>query len=262
VRTVVPEVFIVSRPSLDLDAIGKYLTEVGGMEWLRRLDNGQEIIDGEALVEFGGRLCYRSWEPGLNANVTKIREDSSEYLENILRSGHGSVVEHAHYSFVLHNVSRVFTHELCRHRHENISQESMRFVRLTDIPFWFPEWAMRDTDLMLRSLGLLKQMEDHQHWMAEHFGLDDPGVAFSEKKHKTSFMRRFAPDGVATGMLWTANLRGIRHIVTMRTDSGAEEEIRLVFSKLMAMMKEEAPAIFTDMERQEDGTWMPTYRKV
>ncbi len=62
---------------------------------------------GELLVEFAGRACYRSWEPGLNPNVTRIRTDTREYFANILRSGHGSVLEHANYSFAMRNVSRV-----------------------------------------------------------------------------------------------------------------------------------------------------------
>ena len=60
--------------------------------------------------------CYRSWEPGLNPNVTRIRTDQAKYLENILASAHGSVLEHVSFTFVLHNVSRVFTHEVVRHR--------------------------------------------------------------------------------------------------------------------------------------------------
>ena len=36
----------------------------------------------------------------------------------------------------------MFTHELVRHRvGTSISQESLRFVRLDDLPFWFPDWA-------------------------------------------------------------------------------------------------------------------------
>ena len=66
---------------------------------------------GELIVEFAGRACYRSWEPGLNPNVTKIRTDQREYFANILRSGHGSVLEHASYSFALRNVSRVFCYD-------------------------------------------------------------------------------------------------------------------------------------------------------
>jgi thymidylate synthase ThyX len=154
------------------------------------------------------------------------------------------------------------THELVRHRPGTaISQESLRFVRLEDIPFWFPDWARGDAELMKRATALLEQMEEFQRWMAGHFGLDDEGVPFSEKKHKTSFMRRFAPDGVATGLLWTANIRTLRHTIEARTDTGAEEEIRLVFGKIAELMRAEAPALFGDYT-VEDGAWIPRWRKV
>ena len=154
------------------------------------------------------------------------------------------------------------THEIVRHRPGTaISQESLRFVRLADIPFWFPEWALADAELMTRSTALLEQLEEFQRWMAEHFGLDEAGVPFHEKKHKTSFMRRFAPDGVATGMLWTANIRTLRHTIEARTDPGAEEEIRLVFSKIGELMRAEAPALFGDYT-VTDGAWIPSWRKV
>jgi thymidylate synthase (FAD) len=172
------------------------------------------------------------------------------------------VLEHASFSFVLHNVSRVTTHELVRHRPGTaISQESLRFVRLNDIPFWFPDWARKDDELMARATALLEQMEQFQLWMADHFGLDDDGVPFHEKKHKTSFMRRFAPDGVATGLLWTANVRALRHTIEARTDPGAEEEIRLIFGKIGQLMQAEAPALFGDYT-VEDGSWIPRWRKV
>jgi len=206
--------------------------------------------------------CYRSWEPGLNPNISRVRTNQDKYLENILASAHGSVLEHVSFSFVLHNVSRVFTHELARHRPGvAISQESLRFVRLADIPFWFPEWALADAELMKRATALLEQMEEFQRWMAGHFGLDEEGVPFHEKKHKTSFMRRFAPDGVATGLLWTANIRTLRHTIEARTDPGAEEEIRLVFGKIGELMRAEAPALFGDYAI-EDGAWIPRWRKV
>ena len=154
------------------------------------------------------------------------------------------------------------THELVRHRPGTaISQESLRFVRLNDIPFWFPEWARADPELMQRATAVLEQLEQFQLWMADHFGLDAQGLPFHEKKHKTSFMRRFAPDGVATGMLWSANIRTLRHTIEARTDPGAEEEIRLLFGKIGELVRAEAPALFGDYTVQ-DGTWIPKWRKV
>jgi len=266
-RSVEPEVFLVAQPAIDYDQLAAYLREVGGEQWLERLDrgdlpSGEKASDAQNLAEFAGKMCYRAWEPGLNPNVRRVRNDHEAYLQNILKQAHGSVLEHASFTFVLHNVSRVFTHELVRHRPGTaVSQESLRFVRLDEIPFWFPEWAREDPELMKRATALLGQMEEFQRWMAEHFRLDDEGVPMPEKKHKTSFMRRLAPDGVATGIVWTANIRTLRHTIEARTDPGAEEEIRLVFGKIAEIMRAEAPALFADYEVR-DGAWVPQWRKV
>ena len=154
------------------------------------------------------------------------------------------------------------THEIVRHRPGTaVSQESLRFVRLDEVPFWFPEWALQDAELMKRATALLTELEQFQLWMAGHFGLDDDGVKMHEKKAKTSFMRRFAPEGLATGLVWTANIRTLRHTIEARTDQGAEEEIRLVFGKIGEIMQAEAPALFGDYT-VTDGTWIPAWRKV
>lgn len=261
-RSVQPEVFLVARPAIDYGELAAYLREAGGESWLERLDRGELDNDPQNLAEFAGRLCYRSWAPGLNPNVTRVRPDQSSYLRNILTQAHGSVLEHVSFTFALHNVSRVLTHELVRHRPGTaVSQESLRYVRLADIPFWFPAWAREDAELMKRATALLEQVEEFQRWMAGHFGLDDEGVGMGEKKHKTSFMRRLAPDGVATSLVWTANVRTLRHTIEARTDPGAEEEIRLLFGKIGQLMRAEAPDLFGDYEVR-DGAWVPRWRKV
>src|ERR1022692_3731661 len=105
-----PTVFLIARPSIDVEGMRGYLSDVGGESWLeRRLEESDGALSGgETIVEFGGRACYRSWEPGLNPNGTKGRTDQREYFANILRSAHGSVLEHANYSFALRSVSRTF----------------------------------------------------------------------------------------------------------------------------------------------------------
>ena len=112
-RSVEPEVFLVARPKVDYDAMAAYLREVGGERWLERIDRDQLGNDAQDLAEFAGKMCYRSWEPGLNPNVRKVRDDQDAYLQNILKQAHGSVLEHVSFTFVLHNVSRV----MLRRRH-------------------------------------------------------------------------------------------------------------------------------------------------
>jgi thymidylate synthase (FAD) len=260
-----PAVFLIARPSIDLDGMRAYLKDVGGESWLeRRIEEAEsesrELGAGELLLEFGGRACYRSWEPGLNPNVTKIRTDRREYFANILRSGHGSVLEHASWSFALRNVSRVFTHELVRHRAGSaFSQESLRYVRLADIGFRVPP-ALEPVREQV--LSIVEQLEEFQISAAKELGIDEQGVPFHVKKEVTSALRRLAPIGLSTDIVWTANARTLRHVIEMRTAEGAEEELRMVFDIIARTMQAEAPNLFQDFTRQDDGSWVPEHRKV
>ncbi len=257
-----PTVHLIARPAIDLEGMRAYLADVGGAAWLdRRVEEADGTPNGgELLVEFGGRACYRSWEPGLNANVTRVRVDRREYFENLLRSAHGSVLEHASYSFALRNVSRVFTHELVRHRAGSaFSQESLRYVRLTDIGFRVPP-ALEP--LRGQVLAIVEQLEEFQRDAAETLGIDDEGVPFHVKKEVTSALRRLAPIGLSTDIVWSANLRTLRHVIQMRTADGAEEELRSVFDEVARVMVREAPLIFQDFERTAGGCWEPRYHKV
>ncbi len=273
-----PSVFLIARPSIDVEGLRGYLRDVGGESWLElrlgELESGggqgggggggagepQAVNAGELLVEFGGRACYRSWEPGLNPNVSRIRTDRREYFANILRSGHGSVLEHANYSFAIRNCSRVFTHELVRHRAGSaFSQESLRYVRLTDIGFRVPP-ALEPVREQV--LSIVEQLEEFQVSAAAELGIDAQGVPFHVKKEVTSALRRLAPIGLSTDIVWSANARTLRHVIEMRTAEGAEEELRLVFDEIARIMCAEAPNLFQDFVRGDDGCWIPEHRKV
>jgi thymidylate synthase (FAD) len=262
VHETTPKVFLIARPSVDIDGMRGYLAEVGGESWLeRRVEEADGTArDSELLVEFAGRACYRSWEPGLNPNVTKVRTDQREYFANILGSAHGSVLEHANWSFALRDVSRTFTHELVRHRAGSaFSQESLRYVRLTDVGFRVPPALepMRE-----QVLSIVEQLEELQASAAQALGMNEEGVPFHVKKEVTSALRRLAPMGLSTDIVWTANARTLRHVIEMRTGEGAEEELRLVFDTVGQVMQAEAPGLFQDFTRRENGAWVPEHRKV
>ena len=255
-----PSVFLIARPSVDFEAVRAYLDTVGGGSWLTMRESEEEVADSELLAEFAGRICYRSWEPGLNPNVTRIRTDREAYFANVLQSAHGSVLEHANYSFAFRNVSRVFTHELVRHRAGSaFSQESLRYVRLTDIGFRVPP-ALEP--LRNQVISLVETLEEFQVSAAEQLDLDNGEIPFAVKKEITSALRRLAPIGLSTDILWTANVRTLRHVIEMRTASGAEEELRQVFNDVAEAMKAEAPNLFQDFTRRDDGSWIPEFRKV
>src|SRR6266536_4917144 len=100
-----------------------------------------ESTDGERLAEFAGRLCYMSQH-------NPAKRETREYLENIKKQGHGSVLEHACYSLLLEGVSRSLTHELVRHRAGfAYSQLSQRYVDESEAHFVMPPAIIGDEAL-------------------------------------------------------------------------------------------------------------------
>ncbi len=239
-----PQVFLIGETRLVPEGLQAYLEHVGAPGW-----STDASTDVEGLAEFMGRLCYRSFEPGLNPNVTRVRPNNAAHLKNIIATGHGSVLEHSVLNFAISGVSRVFTHELVRHRAGTaVSQESLRFVRLDDLGMWAPTAVREDEHIMEVFVDTFQKLEELQKMMAEHYQLDEDGAQFSRKKEITSAMRRIAPIGVATSIGWSTNIRALRHILEARTDPSSEEEIRLVFGKVGEIARERYPVLFSDYE--------------
>ena len=251
-----PQVFLIGQTQVEEEGFQAYLNYAGASEWKTDAPSG-----GEKITEAYGRMCYRSWAPGMNANVTKVREGNDVYLNNILKSKHGSVTEHAVTNWIFADVSRVFTHELVRHRAgAAYSQESLRYVRLTDLGLWLPE-EINDPKVVALFEKTFEDLEQLQLELAKVYDLDNT-KNFHFKKVITSAMRRVAPIGLSTCIGASFNFRSLRHIIEMRTAAGAESEIRLVFDKVARIAKQKWPNIFADFKQNDDGEWAPKYSKV
>ena len=247
------EVFLVAKTELHEEGLDPYLESIGNPDW--KPEPG--VSGGESLVEAAGRMCYRSWQPYdpekpdcSNPNVTKVREGNAEYLGNILNVGHGSILEHVSMTFVCRNISRVFTHELVRHRAGcAFSQESLRYVRLTNLSFWFPPEVRENPEALKLFQEAIEYAEEVQSSLADIYNIGEM-KNFNKKKQLTSMFRRLAPIGLATSIMFTANIRALRHIIAMRTSPSAEVEIRVVFDKIAKMCKDNYPNFFQDMTKQ------------
>ena len=241
-----PRAFLLGETQINQAGLQAYLDAVGAPEWGTNAPS-----DGEELVEVMGRACYRSFKPGLNANVKKVREGNDVYLKNITKTGHGSVLEHAVTNWMFYNVSRVFTHELVRHRVGTaISQESLRFVRLEDLGLWLPSEVEQYPELVKLFEETFETLGALQVRMAELLKLNDPKTPFPEKKKWTSLMRRAAPIGLATSIGFSMNFRTMRHLLVMRTSRFAEVEIRLVFQEVGRISRSRWPNIFLDFKEE------------
>ncbi len=265
-KLVEPKVYKIAETKMNMEGVTNWLTDMGAEEALTTLYGS----DSEKLTAVCAKRCYKSFTVGLNPNVSKIRTDTEEYLKNVLKSGHGSVLEHATVSFAFENVSRVFTHELVRHRAGSaMSQESLRYVRLTDLNFFAPMIFKNYGDDKYEKVmevvnKTVTNLEGVQKELAEIFDIDNM-KDFGAKKKLTSAFRRLAPIGLATGIIFTANLRAWRHILAMRTSRHAEEEIRIAMAQVGTILKNDHPILFGDFKEEEVdglGEFTPEYPKV
>jgi len=154
-HTVDIEIFLIAQTRLNPEATRKWLDHVRATEYpVPKVDETLPVSEVEvshagAVCGLCAKRCYMSFEPGLNPNVTRVRKVWSEYLGNLLKQGHGSVTEHASWTFAIEGVSRVFTGEMNRHRVGTaISEGSMRYIRFDDIGFWMPK-SLEEGNMML-----------------------------------------------------------------------------------------------------------------
>lgn len=254
-KFVSPRVFLVGETCVIQEGLLAYFEHMGAPHWTTDAPS-----DAERVCEVMGRLCYRSFEPGLNPNVTRVRQGNAAYLGNIINIGHGSVLEHAVLNFIFADVSRVVTHELVRHRAGTaVSQESLRFVRLDTLSAYVPMHIREHERGMEIFTRTMEQLEMLQKELAALYEIDEK-KSFDEKKKLTSAFRRMAPIGVATSIGWSCNFRTLRHVMELRTDPHAEEEIRYLFGEVFRIVKERYPNVFADYEVEWVDTlpWVKT----
>ncbi|HEY8197527.1 MAG TPA: FAD-dependent thymidylate synthase [Gemmatimonadales bacterium] len=203
-----------------------------------------ESSDGERIAEFAGRLCYMSQH-------NPAGRTTAEYLQNILRQGHGSVFEHATYVMLIEGISRSCSHELVRHRAGwGFSQLSQRYVDESHAAFVMPPAIMGDPELEKQWTDQVQAaqsayVESVERLMARYQWVDD-------KVHRRKMAREAArsvlPNATEVKIVVSANVRAWRTMLELRLGEGAELEIRRMAVACLRVLQQEAPALFADFE--------------
>src|SRR5207244_11996269 len=113
------------------------------------------------------------------------------YLDYILEVGHGSVLEHAVWNFVITGVSRTLTHELVRHRAGwAYSQLSQRYVDESVAEYVEPDCIAQDPEL--HRLWLESVSQSHQAYMTLAARLQESFKVQSDKTLRRKLVRQAA----------------------------------------------------------------------
>jgi thymidylate synthase (FAD) len=233
-----PKVFLVGRQVADPGAIERFLAE-HELTWTTDTEVG-----AEALAEMAGRLCYLSYGKG--------RKSNRDFLDHLLEVGHGSVLEHAVWNFVITGVSRSFTHELVRHRAGwAYSQLSQRYVNESESPYVEPDVIADDPALHAIWAGAVNEARTAYDrlvaGLGRHYASEPDGTL--RRKLARQAARSVLPNATETRIFVTANARALRHFIEMRGAEAADVEIRKVALLVLDLMRRESPALFSDYEQ-------------
>lgn len=178
----------------------------------------------ETLLEHAGRVCYRS----------EARGDPTKFLRARVREGHESIVEHASATFEIAGISRACSHQLVRHRLASYSQESQRYVDMSD-----PEWVLPPA---ISSDAEAKRIWDDFAVQVQkaYRALRDLGI----RKEDARFV---LPNAAATRIVVTMNFRELLHLFRLRISRQAQWEIRELSVRMLQLVAARAPGVFGEV---------------
>jgi thymidylate synthase (FAD) len=253
-----PGIALISAPTFNLREVDNFCESFGGA-FDNYTDDPCPRGCAAGLIKFAGQVCYLSLGEKRTMNA-----DAARYFDNILSSGHGSVLEHATFSFLLWGISRSLTHELVRHRTGTaFSQVSQRYVNNSVLRFVErPEWQTCP-DL---HAAFVKRI-DEAAYLYETLTctllarLPEGGTNRDRRKAVQQASRSLLPNETEAPMVFSANVRALRHIIEMRGSKHAEPEIRLLAHRLLMLMKNVEPLLFADYSI-DNGDVLTNWRKV
>ncbi|MBV8073066.1 MAG: FAD-dependent thymidylate synthase, partial [Acidobacteriaceae bacterium] len=206
----------------------------------------------EQVIEAAGRTCYLSFANPSGRSTT-------EYIENLIRQGHESVLEHVAWTFVLTGVSRAFTHQMVRHRVGfSYSQLSQQYVDHRSIRFVVPSELLMHPELLPAWEKTVLAQRDAYIALVESLN-SAPSTLRSRERVRSmrSAARSVLPNCVEAVIAVTANARAWRHFLAVRGATEGDIEMRRVCALLLSTFKEEAPNLFFDFVQQSLGDGWP-----
>src|SRR5580704_3058427 len=233
-----PSVYLLGKQMVDDARLDRFLSD-HGVSW-----QSDSEVAAEVITETAGRVCYMSFakpRPGGN----------SAYLTHIKEVGHGSVLEHAVWSFIVTGISRSCSHELVRHRAGwAYSQLSQRYVDESVAEYVEPDIIANDPELHAIWLEAVGHSHAAYVKLVEKLNakLADPKTAAAamvppdadrttRRKTARQAARSVLPNATETKIFVTANARALRHFIEMRASQHAEVEIRKLAVQVLRILQ-------------------------
>lgn len=193
-------------------------------------------LNPEQMIAIAARVCYDKDGDIDNIKETLTPEKTEAFVKRMMElKNHGTVLEHAIFTFGIEGVSRSLSHQLVRHRIASYDQRSQRYCREGQFDYVVPKKIASNPAAVT---AFRKAMEDAQK--AYDLLVNKYGVHQEDA-------RAVLPNACCTSLVMTMNLRSLAHFFELRCCTRAQEEIRELANKMLALCKEVSPLIFDSM---------------
>lgn len=172
-----------------------------------------------------------------NTTIDEL-EDSSEkelqaILDQVMKLGHTSVVEHTSFTFAISGISRSLTHQLVRHRIASYAQQSQRYVNLEKPCYITPPKIAQNNEMNTAYEKVMETIwKEYNKLLTLNIPAEDA--------------RYVLPNATCTTIMVTMNARALLNFFELRCCLHAQWEIRQLAHRMLTLVKEKAPRIFKD----------------
>lgn len=208
----------------------------------------------ERSVACAAKLCYSA--SSINDLKNGLTEEKAASFVNMLSEiGHESPIEHASFTFGIEGVSRSLLAQITRHRIASYSVQSQRYVKAEDFEYVLPPEIEEIPEAKEIFLNAMAQDRENYTRLAEILqkkhteklvaqGMNEQTAAKKAEKIAIEDARFVLPNACTTKMVVTMNARSLHNFFAHRCCNRAQWEIREVAEKMLALVKEVAPALF------------------
>jgi thymidylate synthase (FAD) len=200
----------------------------------------------EELVAAAAKLCYSA--VGVDDILKNLDKSNTEKFLNILMSyGHESPIEHVSFTFAVEGVSRSLTHQLVRHRIASYSQQSQRYVKLSQFEYVVPPEIEKDEEARKIFTDAMENSQKAYDLLADKLKskyIAQGMVSTAAEKKAIEDARYVFPNACETKIIFTMNARGLMNFFRHRCCNRAQWEIRSLAEKMIDEVKKVAPTIF------------------
>lgn len=154
---------------------------------------------------------------------------SEKRVENCIKAGHESVLEHASATFQISDISRACSHQLVRHRLASYSQQSQRYCK---IDTGSNDWYVIPPDILADE----KRLELYQMFMGDYAWYYNAALNDGVKPEDARYL---LPEACKTEIVVTMNCREFFHFLETRLSHRAQWEIRQLAQEMCDTLAEE-----------------------